>query len=102
MGQSRRKCSITPLFFHIFIENNVSQDYVWYDKNLERIYQKGNILTLADIFAYNSNSIRPIPQRASFSHAGTQLLYLPGSILTGDNPTIRPNLNYCLINWFDK
>ena len=39
--------------------------------DLERIYQKRQILTLADIFAYNSKWV--LPQRASFSHAGTHL-----------------------------
>ena len=69
IGQSRIKCSITPFFFHIFIEKSDCHDWVWYDKYLERIYQKWKILTLAHIFAYNSKSI--LPQRASYSRAGT-------------------------------
>ncbi len=33
--QSRSKCYITPLSFHIFVEN-----CVWYDEDIGRIYQK--------------------------------------------------------------
>ena len=35
MGQSSRKCSITRLFFHIFIEKSVLNDCVWYDEDLD-------------------------------------------------------------------
>ncbi len=71
VGQSRIKCSITTLFFHNFIEKSACRDWVWYDEYLESIYQKWKILTLAHIFAYNSKS--SLPQRASFSHAGTHI-----------------------------
>ncbi len=56
MGQSRRKWSIISLFFQIFIEQSVFHDCIWY-KDLETIFQKWNILTLAYIFAYNSKFI---------------------------------------------
>ena len=72
MSQSRRKCSITLTFFHIFIEKGACNDFVWYDEHLGRRYQKWKILTLIGIFAYNSKSI--LPQRASFRHAGTQMV----------------------------
>ena len=64
----------TSFFFHIIIEKNVCHDCVWYDEDLERIYQKLKILTLGHIFAYNSKSI--LPQRASFSHSGAHNCYL--------------------------
>ncbi len=71
LGQSKRKCLITPLFFHIVVERSACHDYVWYGEDLERIYQKLKILSLAQIFDYDSKSV--LPQRASFSHAGTQI-----------------------------
>ncbi len=40
MGQSRRKCSITPLFCHIFIAKSVCYDCVWYNEDIERICKK--------------------------------------------------------------
>ena len=40
-NQEEYDCSITPLFFHIFIEKkSVCHDCVWYDEDLDRIYQK--------------------------------------------------------------
>ena len=71
MGQTRSKYSITPLSFHIFMQKSNCDYWAWYDKYFGRINQKWKILTLAHIFAYNSKSI--LPQRASFSHAGTQM-----------------------------
>ena len=80
MGQSWRKYSKTRLFFQSFIEKSVCHDCFWYDEDLERIYQKWKILTLVHIFAYNSKSI--LPERASFSHAGIQMIYF--FLLDGD------------------
>ncbi len=84
MGRSGSKCSITPLFCHIFIGKSVYWDCAWYNEYLGRIYQKWNILTLVHVFAHNSKSI--LPQSASFSHAGTHLLNckecIPQSTLT--------------------
>ena len=41
-GQSRIKYSLTPQFFHNFIEKtkSVCHDWVWYDEYLKKIYQK--------------------------------------------------------------
>ncbi len=69
--QSRSKCFITPLSFHIFTEKSVCDYCVWYDEYLGRIYQKFKILALAHILASHSKSV--LPQRASFSLAGTHL-----------------------------
>ena len=67
MGQSRRICSTAPLFFHIFIEKSVCHDCVWYDKDLEGIYQKMKNFDLGSYFCLF------IPQRASFSHDETRM-----------------------------
>ncbi len=46
-------------------------DLLWFDEHLRRIYQewKSLILTLVHIFADCSKSV--LPQRSSYSHAGT-------------------------------
>ncbi len=78
MGQSGGKCSLTPLFCHIFIGKSVYCDCAWYDDYFGRIYQKWKILTLVHIFAHNSKSI--LPQSASFSHAGTHMCTLGDTV----------------------
>ncbi len=39
--------------YDIFTEKHVCHNYVWYDEDLEWIYQKWKILTLVHIFSYN-------------------------------------------------
>ena len=38
-GPIKKKMLQNTFFFHIFIEKSVCHDSVWYDKDLERIYQ---------------------------------------------------------------
>ncbi len=59
------------IFSSRFSLKSACHDCVWYDEDLERIYQKQKILTLVHIFACNSKSISL--QRASFTHAGTYI-----------------------------
>ncbi len=58
----------------MFIENSICHDCVLYEEYPGKIQQNCKILTLAHIFAYNSKSM--LPQRASFSHAGTHMSML--------------------------
>ncbi len=70
MGQSRRKCSITLIFFHICIKKGVCYDFVWCDEHLRSIISKMKNFDLDSYFCITWNQIL---YKASFSHAGTHV-----------------------------
>ncbi len=75
-----------PIKNKMFRNTSFLQQFHWkkclieFGMILERIYQKRKLLTLAHIFAYNSKSI--LPQRASFSHAGTHINIMETTLKT--------------------
>ncbi len=56
MGQSRSKCFITPLFFHVFIEKSVCDYCVWYDEYLGRILSKIKNVDLGSYFGLSTQN----------------------------------------------